>query len=225
MDLGRRHYFRTDPRIIIILLSLLYRVFTNMYLKKHCSTVYNGDILWLHYMAGLHVMLFPMINVLYMSGDNVVWHSDSLRTGRSEDRIPVGARFSSPRQGRPSLLYNGYRVSFPGVNSRVVALTTHCTLAPTLKSRAIPLLVLWAFMACCRVNKKKFLYFFISTFRSMCAVRSMAVLCSSLMSCFSGILLRCFLNTFEMVPCYYYWLHFCFYIPRALYFNCTVFII
>ena len=33
------------------------------------------------------------------------------------------------------------------------------------------------------------LYLYISTFRSMCAVPNMAVFCSSLMSCFPGMLL------------------------------------
>jgi len=44
------------------------------------------------------------------------------------------------------------------------------------------------------------LYFHVSTFRSMCAVLNMAVLCSSLTSCFSGMLLTYFLNDFEIVP-------------------------
>ena len=44
------------------------------------------------------------------------------------------------------------------------------------------------------------LYFVISTFRSMCAVPNMAVFCSSLTSCFPGMLLTYFLNDFEIVP-------------------------
>ena len=44
------------------------------------------------------------------------------------------------------------------------------------------------------------LYFYISTFRSMCAVPNMAVCCSSLTSWFPGMLLTYFLNVFEIVP-------------------------
>jgi hypothetical protein len=44
------------------------------------------------------------------------------------------------------------------------------------------------------------LYFYVSTFRSMCAVPNMAVFCSSLTSWFPGMLLTYFLDDFEMVP-------------------------
>jgi hypothetical protein len=44
------------------------------------------------------------------------------------------------------------------------------------------------------------LFFYVSTFRSMCAVPNMAVFCSSLTSCFPGILLTYFLNDLQMVP-------------------------
>jgi hypothetical protein len=44
------------------------------------------------------------------------------------------------------------------------------------------------------------LYFYVSTFRSMCSVPDMAVFCSSLNSWFPGMLLTHFLNYFEMVP-------------------------
>ena len=44
------------------------------------------------------------------------------------------------------------------------------------------------------------LYFYISTFQSMCAVPNMAVFCSSLTSCFPGMLLTYFLNDFKIVP-------------------------
>ena len=44
------------------------------------------------------------------------------------------------------------------------------------------------------------LYFYVNTFRSMCAVPNMAVFCSSFTSWFPGMLLMYFLNDFEMVP-------------------------
>ena len=50
------------------------------------------------------------------------------------------------------------------------------------------------------VSVLNLLYFYISTFRSMCAVPNMAVFCSSWTSCFPGMLLTHFLNNFETVP-------------------------
>jgi len=50
------------------------------------------------------------------------------------------------------------------------------------------------------VSVLNLLYFYISTFRSVCAVPCMAVCCSSLASCFPGMLLTYFLNDFEIVP-------------------------
>jgi len=50
------------------------------------------------------------------------------------------------------------------------------------------------------VSVLNLLYFYISTFRSMCALPNMAVFCSSLTSCFPGMLLTYFLNDFEIVP-------------------------
>ena len=44
------------------------------------------------------------------------------------------------------------------------------------------------------------LHFYISTFRSMCAVHNMAVFCSALILCFPGTLLRYFLDHVEVVP-------------------------
>ena len=50
------------------------------------------------------------------------------------------------------------------------------------------------------VSVLNLLYFYISTFRSMCAVSNMAVFSSSLTSCFPGMLLTYFLSDFEIVP-------------------------
>ena len=50
------------------------------------------------------------------------------------------------------------------------------------------------------VSALDLLHLYISTFRSMCAVPSMAVFCSSFTPCFPGMLLTYFLNEFETVP-------------------------
>ena len=50
------------------------------------------------------------------------------------------------------------------------------------------------------VSVLNLLYFYISTFRSMCAAHNMAVFCRSLTSWFAGMLLTYFLNDFEIVP-------------------------
>jgi len=53
------------------------------------------------------------------------------------------------------------------------------------------------------------LYFYISTFRSICAVPNMAVFWSSLTSCFPGMLLTYFLNDFENdFDTYYYYYYY-----------------
>jgi len=50
------------------------------------------------------------------------------------------------------------------------------------------------------VSVLNLLYFYISTFRSTCAVPNMAVFCSSLTSCFPDMLLMYFLNDLEIFP-------------------------
>ena len=63
-----------------------------------------------------------------------------------------------------------------------------------------PILLLLFMVPIPLVSVLNLLYFYISTFRCMCAVPNMAVFCSSLISCFPGMLLTYFLNDFEIVP-------------------------
>ena len=78
------------------------------------------------------------------------------------------------------------------------------------------------------------LYFYISTFRSMCAVPNMAVFSSSLTSRFPGMLLTHFLNVFEIVPVapiitgitFVFTFHMrCISIVRSLYFKIILFFV
>ena len=77
------------------------------------------------------------------------WYSNWLQTGWSRDQILVGTRFSAPVQIGPGA-YPAFCTmgtgSFPGAKSgRGVTLTTHPLLMSWWrKSRAIPLLPLWA---------------------------------------------------------------------------------
>jgi len=90
-------------------------------------------------------------------------YNDWLWAGRSGDRITVGARFSAPVQTGPRAQPASCTMgtgSFPRVKGgRGVTLTPHPLLVPwSWKSRAIPLLPLWAVQpvqspsACTRVH-------------------------------------------------------------------------
>jgi len=82
-------------------------------------------------------------------------YSDSLRAGRSGDRILVGARFSTPVQTGSGSTQTPIRVPdySRGLSGRGVALITHTHLAPRLKKKynytSTPLM---AFVACSSVN-------------------------------------------------------------------------
>jgi len=100
-------------------------------------------------------LLAGNLNILYRLSNSR--YRDSLRAGRSGDRIPVGARHFAPLQTGPGAHPASCTMgtgSFPGVKSDWgVTLTPHPLLLPwSRKSRAIPLLRLWTFVACSRVN-------------------------------------------------------------------------
>jgi len=86
------------------------------------------------------------------------------------------------------LLYPGYLYLFPETNY----VHREYSVAAVL---LLPFMVLISL-----VSLLNLLYFYISTFRSMCAVPNMAVFWSSLTSYFPGMLLTYFLNDFEIVP-------------------------
>ena len=65
---------------------------------------------------------------------------------------------------------------------------------------SVAAILLLLFMVLISLRVLNLLYFYISTFRSVCAVPNMAVFFSSLTSCFLGMLLTYFLNDFEIVP-------------------------
>ena len=98
---------------------------------------------------------------------NSFWYSWRMNVGRDSSvgiairygldgpgSNPGGGEIFRPRPDRPcgpsSLLYNGCRVSFPGVKRPGRRVDNPFHLAP--KSRAVPLLPFWDSVACFRVN-------------------------------------------------------------------------
>jgi len=80
-----------------------------------------------------------------MSRSRVVGTVTRPQAGRSGVRILKGARDLQKRPDHlwrwPSLLFNRYRGSFPGIGGQCLRLTTHVHLVPRLRmSGAIPLL-------------------------------------------------------------------------------------
>jgi len=71
------------------------------------------------------------------------------------DRIPAGARFSALVQTGPGAHPTSYAMgtaSFLGIKRPGRGVDHPPHLAPMLNGRAVPLLPLWAFVACSRVN-------------------------------------------------------------------------
>ena len=102
-------------------------------------------------------LYFIHVHTLHRPGQ-LSRYSDSLRAGRSGDRIPVGARFSALAQTGPgaypasSTMGTG---SFPGVNGP--GRGADHPLSPKRRGHErvelyLPLLTIWAFVACQREN-------------------------------------------------------------------------
>ena len=99
---------------------------------------------------------FQKVTAFFLWAGVAQWYSDSLRTGWSRDRIPVGARFSAPVQTGTGAHPASHTVgtgSFSGVKRSERSVDHPPHIAPRLrKSITIPVIHLWEFVVCYRVN-------------------------------------------------------------------------
>ena len=108
------------------------------------NIVHKGNTIMMMIMVMMMIIIIIIIIIIMYFGPGwLSCYGDSLRAGRSGDRFPVEARFSAPVQ---IASFTMGTASLPVVKSgRGVTLTPHPLLVPwSRKSRAIPLLPLWA---------------------------------------------------------------------------------
>ena len=114
-------------------------------------------LLWLEFYYWIFPDVFLLtrhstgLHYIYSGPVQRIRYNDSLPAGRSGDHIPVKARFSTPVPRGPTQSPIQWVPGLSrGKSGQGMALTIHCHLVPRLrKSRAIPLLHLWAFVCVC----------------------------------------------------------------------------
>ena len=155
------------------------------------------------------IIIIIIITIIIISSSIITWgpglrsrYSDSPRAGRSGNRIPVEARFSAPVQANPGAHRAICRMgtgSSPGVKRLIIIIiiniiiiiiiivffiqgihthipeTNHVPRGYTVAAILSLLFMVPLFL----VPALALLFFYVITFRSMCAVPDMAVFCSS----------------------------------------------
>ena len=167
--------------IIISSLSYIYRVLTNTYLKETMSLGYTVLQLFLYLQSVLHVVLFRPWNMLCtftsaLSAVCVQW--------------PIWLLLLLLLSLSPSFLLCRVFILLIFLRQNTTYIPETSYIPREYSVTAILLLLFMVLISL--VSVLNLLYFYISTFRSVCAVPNMAVFRSSLTSRFPGMLLTYF---------------------------------